>query len=50
MKIFSLFMSLLALWTIYEIWRSPLMEETKDGKLKTKRPTKKLSDLWRKRP
>jgi di/tricarboxylate transporter len=38
-----------SLWIAYEIWRAPLMEETEDGKLITKRPTKKLSDLWRKR-
>lgn len=37
------------LWIAYEIWRAPLMEERQDGKLITKRPTKKLSDLWRKR-
>ena len=37
------------LWMAYEIWRAPLMEETEDGRLITKRPAKKLSDLWRKR-
>lgn len=38
----------LFLWISYEIWRAPLMEEDENGRLKTKRPTKKLSDLWRK--
>ena len=37
------------LWMAYEIWRAPLMEETDEGKLITKRPARKLSDLWRKR-
>jgi hypothetical protein len=32
------------------MWRAPLMEETADGKLITKRPTKKLSDLFKKKP
>jgi hypothetical protein len=36
------------IWLSYEVWRAPLMEETEDGRLITKRPTKKLSDLWRK--
>ena len=37
-----------AIWIAFEIWRAPLMEETEDGRLITKRPAKKLSDLWRK--
>lgn len=45
----GIFFILISLWIAYEIWRAPLMEETEDGKLITKRPTKKLSDLWRKR-
>ena len=32
----------------FEIWRAPLMQETEDGRLITKRPTKKLSDLFKK--
>lgn len=36
------------IWIGYEIWRSPLMEETEDGKLITKRPARKLSDLFKK--
>lgn len=35
------------LWMGYEIWRGPLMEETDDGRLITKRPTRKLSDLFK---
>ena len=46
MKILALFMILSGLWMAYEIWRAPLMEETADGKLKTKRPAKKLGDLF----
>lgn len=39
----------LIIWMVYEIWRAPLVEETGDGKIITKKPTKKLSDLWQKR-
>lgn len=46
---FGILLIVIGLWLAFEIWRAPLMEETKDGKLKTKRPTKKLSDLWQKR-
>lgn len=49
MKILIVIWSLLLLWMSYEIWRAPLMEETDDGRLITKRPARKLSDLWRKR-
>lgn len=38
-----------AIWIAYEIWRAPLMEETEDGGLRTIRPTKKLSDLFKKK-
>lgn len=31
------------------MWRAPLLEELPDGGWKVIRPTKKLSDLWRKR-
>lgn len=37
------------IWVGFELWRAPLMEETEDGELITKRPAKKISDLWRKR-
>lgn len=40
---------LLAAWIAFEIWRAPLMEETDDGRLITKRPTKKFSDLFKKK-
>ena len=39
----------IGLWMAYEIWRAPLMEETEDGRLVTKRPTKKISDLFKKK-
>lgn len=38
---------LVAIWIAFEIWRAPLMEEKEDGTLVTKRPTKKLSDLFK---
>ena len=47
MKYVALLMIFTGLWMAYEIWRAPLLEETEDGNYKTKRPTKKLSDLWR---
>jgi len=49
MKFIILLAIITTLWMAYEIWRAPLMEETEDGRLITKRPTRKLSDLWRKR-
>ena len=49
MKYVALLMIFTGLWMAYEIWRAPLLEETEDGNYKTKRPTKKLSDLWRRR-
>lgn len=36
-------------WIAYEIWRAPLMTETEDGRLLTKKPAKKLSDLFKKK-
>ena len=36
------------LWIAFEIWRAPLMQETEDGRLITKRPTRKFSDLFKK--
>lgn len=37
------------IWITYEIWRAPLMQETNDGKLVTKRPTKKLKNLFKRK-
>ncbi len=48
MKYIIIVAVLTTLWIAYEIWRAPLMEETDDGRMITKRPTRKLSDLWRK--
>lgn len=39
----------LAIWIGYEIWRAPLLQETEDGKWITKKPTKKISDLFKKK-
>lgn len=47
MKILALFMIASGFWMVFEIWRAPLMEETADGKLRTKRPPKKVGDLFK---
>jgi len=49
MKILGIVIFIFGLWIGYEIWRAPLMQETDDGRLITKRPTKKLSDLFKKK-
>ncbi len=36
-------------WMAYEIWRAPLMEEDDKGNLRVKRPTRKLSDLFKRK-
>jgi len=36
-------------WMAFEIWRAPIMEELDNGRLVTKRPAKKLSDLLNKK-
>jgi hypothetical protein len=48
MKIIGIILIVVSLWMAFEIWRAPLMQETDDGKLITKKPTKKLSDLFKK--
>ena len=48
MKFFLLIIILILAWVIYEFWRAPLLEETEGGGHRVIRPTKKLSDLWRK--
>lgn len=48
MKYIILLFTITTLWIAYEMWRAPMMEETDDGRLITKRPARKLSDLWRK--
>ena len=42
-----IYIILVVVWTSYEIWRAPVMEENDEGKLILKRPTKKISDLWK---
>ena len=37
------------IWIGYEIWRAPLMEETDDGRLITKRPQRKFGDIFKKK-
>jgi len=48
MKILGIILFIIVIWMAYEIWRAPLMEETEDGRWITKRPKKKLSDLFKK--
>ena len=48
MKILGVIFILVFIWMVYELWRAPLMEETDDGRLITKRPTRKFSDLFKK--
>jgi hypothetical protein len=47
--IFGIILVVSSLWMAFEVWRAPLMEETEDGRLKTIRPAKKLSDLFKKK-
>lgn len=47
MKIFLIIMLVLWIWLSFEFWRAPLMEETEDGGLRTIKPGKKLSDLFK---
>ena len=47
--IFGIILVGFSLWMAFEIWRAPLMEETEDGGLRTIRPAKKFSDLFKKR-
>ncbi len=47
--IFGIILVVSSLWMAFEVWRAPLMEETDDGRLITKRPAKKFSDLFKKR-
>lgn len=49
MKYLLIVLTITTLWMAYEIWRAPLMEETDDGNLITKRPAKKLSDLFKRK-
>lgn len=46
MKILALVLIFVGLWTAFEIYRAPMMDE-KTGRII--KPGKKLSDLWRKR-
>lgn len=49
MKILGLILIFVGVWMAYELWRAPLMQETEDGKLITKRPTRKLKDLFKRK-
>lgn len=46
MKVLGLTLVIVGLWTAYEIYRAPLMDEKTGRVIK---PGKKISDLWRKR-
>jgi hypothetical protein len=45
MKVLGLTLVVVGLWTAYEIYRAPMMDD--NGRIT--KPGKKLSDLWRKR-
>ena len=45
MKVLGLTLVFVGLWTAYEIYRAPMMDD--NGRIT--KPGKKLSDLWRKR-
>ncbi len=47
--IFGIILVVVSLWMAFEVWRAPLMEEREDGGLRTIRPAKKLSDLFKKK-
>jgi len=49
MDILILITVLLWIWIAYEIWRAPLLEMDDSGNWIVKRPTKKLSDLFKKK-
>ena len=49
MKWLGIIMLLVVVWMAYEIWRAPLIEEKEDGRMVVKKPTKKLSDLFKKK-
>ncbi len=36
-------------WIAYEVWRAPMMRENEDGTYTTIRPTKKLSELFKRK-
>ena len=37
------------IWLAFEVWRAPVMEEVEGGRHITKRPAKKLKDLFKKK-
>ena len=37
------------IWIFYEAWRAPMMRENEDGSWTTIQPTKKISDLFKKK-
>jgi hypothetical protein len=41
--------SITTIWIGYEIWRAPMMRENEDGTWTTIKPTKRLSDLFKKK-
>ena len=47
--ILGIILLVVSLWMAFEIWRAPLMQETEDGGFRTIKPTKKLSDLFKKK-
>jgi hypothetical protein len=48
-KIFGVILLILWAWIVFEFWRAPTYKEEGDGKYKLIQPTKKLSNLFKKR-
>jgi len=48
MLILAIVFIVIGLWIAFELWRAPLGEETENG-YREIRPTKKLSDLWKRK-
>ena len=47
--IFGIILVVFSLWMAFEIWRAPMMQETEDGRLITKKPAKKFTDLFKRK-
>lgn len=44
-----LILTFVILWMAYEIWRAPVVKENQDGSYTTIKPTKKLSDIFKRK-
>jgi hypothetical protein len=46
---FSILFIVFFIWLLYEAWRSPVYRENEDGTFRQVTPTKKLSDLFKRK-